>query len=776
MRCAACSNELEETMKTKPVRRPHRLVCGLAWAVLAHAALLPLANASGPFLVEPLFFDTRYEPQPFIDGASFAAEGRSLALVATWLHMSGNFGDGQRALFEAYLQQQDTNREASAGYGGWQQALRELGREPDYFGTMKWVTKTTQRDGQDYTTQSYFENCLDDAFDTATATLRERLQRHGRDSVQLQRWIAAQEQVFSHCDGDAFMPPAEPDPAWEPLERHDRAYQVAAAYFYAMDYDEAARRFAAIGEDTASPWSELARYLVGRSRLRQALVADIDRAQNLAAASDTFAQLAQDAGYVQRFPSVVGQQSYISIKQDTPAFLERVGNLLASDPAQLSASEFSDYLFLWNRRTHVVASDGGLGHWLQLANDPSPQATQGVLDAWRTYRTQPWLYLALYRAPYPELSRDLVNADTAVFDELVAATEGLTARTPQDAALLLARAGLLQQRGRNAELDALAQRTLDDAQSVLTQTQRNRLQFLRAQAGSWRDFVAQAQLPVTALTFDTNEYINLAPEAFARATHRSPLLPREALALIDSYYTPAMMLSVVEEGGLSGYLVGRFAIAGWVKALMLGDDMSARAFARILRNYYPERRAALDRYLDGPEPAFEAAALVLELPGYSPFLPTGIGRERWDDNGELGFVPDHVADGLNIHNWWCTAVYDYQDAAEQQDYRAGRLERVDADLALPLFASLDAGAKAELAEIQPRLQQGVAAVFGPAIIDYARHNVDDARVARLLHRVVFASRYACSGGPGTVSRAAFQLLHANYPGSEWAKQTPYWYD
>lgn len=753
-------------MKTTLVRWRTKVMRAIACAVLV---LAPLVEASGPFRVQPLFFDEKYEPQPYLDGERFAAEGRSLALVATWLHMNGSFGDGQRTLFETYLQQQQrATNEGSGGYGAWRQALQELGRDPGYISTMKWVTTTATRDGQAYTTQSYIENCLDDAFDTATGTLRERLQRYGRDSLQLKRWVDAQEKVFSHCDGEAFAPPAEPDPAWEPLERQDRAYQVAAAYFYAMQYDAAARRFAEIGEDAASPWSELGRYLVGRTRLRQALVADTDSTQNLAAAGDVFADLAQDVGYVQRFPSVIGQQSYIRIKQDTPAFLERVGALLISNPAQLTPNEFSDYLFLWNRRTHDVASDGGLGHWLRLANDESRQATQDVIDAWRRYRTTPWLYLAL--------SRHHVDSDAPGIAELAAATEGLTARAPRDAALLLASARMLQQTGRNTQVTSIAQRTLDDPQSVLTQTQRNHLQYLRAQSSDWLGFAAQAQLPVTALTFDTNEFIDLAPEAFARATHRSPLLPREAVELINGYYTPAMMLDVSEDGRLSGYLVGRFAIAGWVKALMLDDTDSAQAFARILRDYYPDRRAALDRYLDGNESAFEAAALIFDLPGYAPFLNAGIGRERWDADGELGFVPDHVADGLNMNNWWCTDVYRYRDAGERAEYRERWRERAAVELALPVFAAFDANTKAELADMHPRLQQGVAAAFGPAILDYARRNMDDPRVPRLLHRVVFASRYACSGGPGDVSRAAFQLLHANYPDSEWAAQTPYWYD
>jgi hypothetical protein len=41
--------------------------------------------------------------------------------------------------------------------------------------------------------------------------------------------------------------------------------QIATAYFYRFDYVRAAELYAATGQDAASPWHRLARYLVARA-------------------------------------------------------------------------------------------------------------------------------------------------------------------------------------------------------------------------------------------------------------------------------------------------------------------------------------------------------------------------------------------------------------------------------------------------------------------------------------------------------------------------------
>jgi hypothetical protein len=59
---------------------------------------------------------------------------------------------------------------------------------------------------------------------------------------------------------------------------------------------------------------------------------------------------------------------------------------------------------------------------------------------------------------------------------------------------------------------------------------------------------------------------------------------------------------------------------------------------------------------------------------------------------------------------------------------------------------------------------------------WARSHPDDPRVPEALHIVVQLGRRGCGIPAGAnYGRTAFQLLHARYPGSDWAKKTKYWY-
>lgn len=127
----------------------------------------------------------------------------------------------------------------------------------------------------------YFTNCLPDTFAKADATLADIRARYktpgAADTPDIQNWIDGQNAVFSNCNGTGQMPqPVSADaPLWL---RQDRAYQTAAAQFYALDYDAALAGFHAVAADPASPWSMLARYLVARVYIRQALVPDLPQA------------------------------------------------------------------------------------------------------------------------------------------------------------------------------------------------------------------------------------------------------------------------------------------------------------------------------------------------------------------------------------------------------------------------------------------------------------------------------------------------------------------
>jgi hypothetical protein len=61
-------------------------------------------------------------------------------------------------------------------------------------------------------------------------------------------------------------------------------------------------------------------------------------------------------------------------------------------------------------------------------------------------------------------------------------------------------------------------------------------------------------------------------------------------------------------------------------------------------------------------------------------------------------------------------------------------------------------------------------------IAWAKARPKDPEVAEVLARAVASTRYGCSDKQtGAYSRQAFTILHRQYPGTEWAKRTPFWY-
>ena len=106
------------------------------------------------------------------------------------------------------------------------------------------------------------------------ADAESRVARYGATSREVADWLAGQAAVFQNCSApDLVLPVAAPPWADRDLVA-DREYQIAVAYFYATRYDEAARRFRAIAENSQSPWRSVGRYLAARAMIRAATVPD----------------------------------------------------------------------------------------------------------------------------------------------------------------------------------------------------------------------------------------------------------------------------------------------------------------------------------------------------------------------------------------------------------------------------------------------------------------------------------------------------------------------
>src|SRR5207253_4742675 len=81
-------------------------------------------------------------------------------------------------------------------------------------------------------------NCTADSFKNAAATLNRLIEKYGAQSAEAKDWVATQDQVFANCDKEPkVIAPA--DASASTVVRANRAYQIAAANFYAGNFDQA---------------------------------------------------------------------------------------------------------------------------------------------------------------------------------------------------------------------------------------------------------------------------------------------------------------------------------------------------------------------------------------------------------------------------------------------------------------------------------------------------------------------------------------------------------
>ncbi|HEV7396972.1 MAG TPA: hypothetical protein VGN86_10715 [Pyrinomonadaceae bacterium] len=248
------------------MKSPKKVVSALL-SLLMLFETAQIARACGPEYIEPIFVFTTSPDLPFKEftagkiGIVRPSFGKKTLVIAYRYLNGGSFSPDEQDELVAALQGLAPEENDSAAIKYWVDARKEL------------VTKDepepaiySERHHGEY---DFFPNCARNAFEVASATLKERVGRYGDQDKNVRDWLAAQDSVFENCAGGSSIPSAaRPDqPLWL---RKDRDYQIAAAYFYSLKFDEARLRFAAIAADAESPWQETADYLVARTLVREA--------------------------------------------------------------------------------------------------------------------------------------------------------------------------------------------------------------------------------------------------------------------------------------------------------------------------------------------------------------------------------------------------------------------------------------------------------------------------------------------------------------------------
>lgn len=597
-----------------------------------------------------------------------------------------------------------------------------------------------------YASYAVVEGCPEHAFTQAVATLREREARRPA-SPELRAWVEAQDKVFANCSRPAEpkIPDALP-PSASAEARADRDYQIAAASFYAARFDDAERRFRALGAQGSSSWAALARYLVVRTMVRRATVGreSADAAELARALRESDAILA-DRALAVIHPMTARYREHVLARLDARRALDLVRARLEARPdAPSLGADLESYTLLLDGHEEWLASADpardGLTAWIGVMQGKAKHGVDVALRMHSRTGGVAWLVAALVSA---------TDASDRRLDPLLAEAARLPSSSPAfaTARFHLWRIALARGTGR----DLVYARVAADRQRLSPRVGRSTRNafaaLMRSSAPSLDAFLRES---VVEPAGSSSDYGPVEPSAKV-----TPGLAPEVVSLLGA----EAPLDVWRDATLSQALTEaqriELAWATYVRALLLDDAAIASSVASLAKRRSRAAAAAIasvEAARGRDARALASLALLLELPAADApappaALPAGGGSLAFDvriDEGYaqvfLGAAPGEAPASLTP---WASPKTRARVAAE----------------------------RAKIAALGPS-----PAYFAKEAVRLAGVLPDDPRVPKLLHLAVAGTRHQGDGGViSAASRAAFETLHKRYPTSPWARKTKYWY-
>ena len=593
---------------------------------------------------------------------------------------------------------------------------------------------------------AYILNCGDDAFHNAAATLVER-EHAGASHADLRAWVAAQDLVFANCSGPPSQPrprtaePSIPSPlpaTAAPWMQFDRAYQIAAAEFYAGQFDAAAAGFLQIAANRPSPWHSIAPYLGARALIRKTTMVDPSAAP---AAQEQLRKVLADPDCARWHDSARGLARFLRAQSEPAAVTRELAQIVATEKNGVAGAMHDYHLMLARYSNHLndVPRDDDLTDWILSMQYSS---NSHALEKWRATHSLPWLVAALTYAF--EAPPDLMSAAAQVPDN-----------SPAFLTIAFHRLRLMPAGQARPLLDAILRRHMPASDRNLFLAARMRL------ARDWDECLRYAPRTVAGAGVEgAAERPATAPEQYfdddaARILNLEAPLP----SLVEAARNPSLPRN----------LQLQVARAVWVRAILLNDSRTATEIAPRLASLAPSLKPYGDFYVSAPDDktrAFAAAWLLLNNPGMRPSIDAGAGR----------LTPTAKLDPIR-DNWWCPPIAAVPDDALKLPLNAP-LELLYQGHS-PEARFLSAAQRARDLQEQQSLAKAPAAptLMARVVVEWVEAHPDDFRAPEVLRLAVRAAHYACSGDGETRrwAKRAFQLLHHRYPGTEAARRTPYWY-
>ena len=690
--------------------------------------------------------------------------------------------------------------------GAWDAASAWAQARGQVSGVTAGSAPDSERPGANYTS---IPNCFAAAFNLATQTLGERVKAYGAGSPWVKAWLDGQDAVFSACGGKATpMPALDPGaPAWL---KADRAYQEAAYALYAGQNADAAKDFAAIGRDAASPWAPMSPYLTARALLRQAIATKT--------AGDATAAEAAIRALANAPATTFGQG-------EAPAMAKTIGvrvdpaRALATYDAELTrptlnadaATDFRDYVDL----NAKAARPAEIMDWIWTLKSQAPGATKVADDAdvaaqaaqtkaaqafslvhakqrWGATHDPAWLLAAMSLADPTDPDAPSLAAAAA---EVAPSDPAYLSATYQRVRLTIAAA------------PAADTRTLLDqvlARGDLSTTDRNlflgeRMQVAASLAAFDRDALR------ARLCADDNDKSGCVRSSYTEQAEASGVYDAanktgfgpDARALIDRMPL-ATRMAMVKDQSLPATLRLDLALTSWTRAVLMQDNPSIDALSVSLKSMLPQLSAEFARVAStapGPDKRFAEFFILAKSPGMSTdlqgytrpdgsiaswqgawydwmILPAGSTKGDSAPPCLLEYAPDGYCQSDPPRDVSDTALWPTSDIVCLTYCGAGAFPMRRPDF---MAATLNQ-ANAERARVPAPYDDThkLGASVWAEVLTYAKAHPKDARSPEALYWLVHVTRYGHSHDH--LSHQAFDILHQQFPSSPWTAKTKYYFD
>ena len=624
-------------------------------------------------------------------------------------------------------------------------------------------------------------NCPGSAFIFATQTANKVAEIFGPTSKELKDWLKAQNTVFCNCsgnvgDGKAKIPSvaaADFDAKFKPY----RDYQIAAANFYANNYDKAKEEFEKIAQDKSSPFHELANYLTVRTMVRKATVAAKNDDSLLAQSEKKLESMLADKSMEQFKVQVQDLLGFVKFKLGGAARLTELAKALSNNQEGSEAgNNLCDYTFLFDKLIGVGSDDfndvadtgkklwnsapsnlkaDDMSAWILAMQSLGDEVRQFSLKKWHDTKKVQWLIAALAQTQpnSPDLGTVLTEADK------------IPSSSPAYLELQYLSADLNYKQRKTDEMRNRIDKILSDKSLMIPPTTRNMFMSLRSRVaknfGEFLQFALERPVAIESGWQGAEIPTDFAKvEASANFAVLKPAFNNESTAFFNTSVPVNLLAGIPDISGIASNadLKADSLQSLWVRYFLLKDFAAVSRITPKLKAAAPALKPLLSTYEASKnidEQVNSGTFMILRNPGMRPYLSQAYGRAT-----PMGKIDDYQ------DNWWSSSNLTPTTDAKQL--------KANTELAACLSATEKAQALAESKKLAAVAESAV--YLGQNTIAWAKKNPQDPRIPEALHLAVRATRFCDrTSNSSKVSKEAFTILHNKYPHNPWTAKTKYFY-